>query len=246
MPRPTMSRSAPRDGARPRPSNRLLLALPAAALQRVWAHLEPVALNSRQVIYRADERMTEVYFVESGLCSLMTTTREGHSVESAPIGNEGLLGLAVGLGGPSMPAETIVQVSGEALRMPVDAFRRELARDAHLRDVVNRYAHTLLVHLLQSAACNRLHGLEPRCCRWLLGARDRLGRPSFPVTQELLATALGVRRPSLTVALRSLHRAGLISYSRGQISILDAKGLERAACECYGVVKHHTDKWKSR
>jgi CRP-like cAMP-binding protein len=107
---------------------------------------------------------------------------------------------------------------------------------------VNRYAHAVLVHLLQSAACNRLHGLEQRCCRWLLAARDRLDANTLPVTQELLATALGVRRPSLTLALKTLQSAGVVSYSRGQIVILSRKGLEATACECYAVVKGHLEK----
>jgi CRP-like cAMP-binding protein len=239
-----MSRPGPlsREGARPTPSNRLLLALPSSSLQRLWPQLAPVHLTARQVVYRSDERIAAVYFVESGLCSLMTTTRDGHSVESAAIGYEGLLGLTVGLGGPSMPVETIVQVPGSALRLSVELFRRELARDAAVRDVVNRYAHAMLVHLLQTAACNRLHGLEQRCCRWLLAARDRLNANTLPVTQELVATVLGVRRPSLTLALKSLQRAGAVVYRRGQIVILSRKTLEGTACECYAVVRGHLEK----
>jgi CRP-like cAMP-binding protein len=201
-----------------------------------------VALASREIIHRVDEPMRFVYFVESGLCSLMTITRDGQGVEATSIGREGLVGLAVGLGGPSMPVETIVQVSGSALRMSADAFRRERLRDPALRDLIDRYAHMLLVHLLQSAACNRLHNLQERCCRWLLGAHDRLNRSSFPLTQELLATALGVRRPSLSLALRTLQRADLISYRRGQITILNRQGLEEASCECYAVVRRHLEK----
>jgi len=206
---------------------------------RLWPQLEAVPLHAHDVIYQADEPIDAVYFVESGLCSLMTTTREGHGVEAALVGHEGLLGLGVGLGAPTMPVEALVRVNGRALRMPEDAFRRELARDASLRDVVNRYANALLVHLLQSAACNRLHGLEARCCRWLLGAADRLESPAFPVTQELLAGALGVRRPSLTLALRALQRAGAIAYRRGHVTILDRSRLEAASCECYAVVRTH-------
>ena len=239
-----MSRPSPPPGDRTRssPTNRLLLALPASTLGRLRPQLVPVLLRAREVVYRVDEPMREIYFVESGLCSLMTMTREGHGVESAPIGNEGLLGLAVGLGGPSMPVETIVQVSGSALRLDGDVFRRELARDAALREMVNRYAHTVLVQLLQSAACNRLHSLEERCCRWLLAACDRLERHTFPVTQELLAAALGVRRPSLTLALRSLQRAGLVAYKRGQITLRDRPRIQAASCECYAVVRRHTEK----
>jgi CRP-like cAMP-binding protein len=239
-----MSRPAPPPGDRTRlsPSNRLLLALPASSLGRLRPQLEPVPLAAREVVYRVDEPMHSIYFVESGLCSLMTMTREGHGVESAPIGKEGLLGLTIGLGGPSMPVETIVQVPGTALRLNGDLFRRELHRDAALRDMVNRYAHTLLVQLLQSAACNRLHSLEERCCRWLLSALDRLERDTFPVTQELLAAALGVRRPSLTLALRTLQRSGLIACARGQITIRDRPRMQDASCECYAVVRRHTEK----
>jgi CRP-like cAMP-binding protein len=231
-----------RPGIRPSTSSRLLSALPASTLLRLWPQLESVPLDAHDVIYQADETIQTVYFVESGLCSLMTITREGHGVEAASIGREGLLGLPVGLGAPSMPVETLVRVSGRALRMPEDAFRRELARDGILRDVVNRYANALLVHLLQSAACNRLHGLEERCCRWLLGASDRLRLSAFPVTQELLAAALGVRRPSLTLALRTLQRAGLISYRRGHVTILNRRRLEAASCECYAVVRTHLER----
>jgi len=234
--------AAARSGARPPTPNRLLAALPAYSLHRLRPQLAAVPLHAHDVIYHPDERISAVYFVESGLCSLMTTTREGHGVEAASIGNEGLLGLPVGLGAPSMPVETLVRMKGTALAMEEDAFRRELARDAALREVVNRYANALLVHLLQSAACNRLHGLEERCCRWLLGASDRLPAGPLPVTQELLAAALGVRRPSMTLALRTLQRAGLISYRRGQVTILNRRKLEAASCECYSVVRTHLER----
>lgn len=233
---------AARSGARPSTANRLLSALPTSSLLRLWPQLEPIPLNAHDVIYQSDEPMDAVYFVEAGLCSLMTTTREGYGVEAASIGREGLLGLPVGLGAPTMPVETLVRVKGRALGLGEQAFRRELARDTALRDVVNRYANALLVHLLQSAACNRLHALEARCCRWLLGASDRLDLNAFPVTQELLAGALGVRRPSLTLALRTLQRAGTLAYRRGHVTITDRLKLEASSCECYAVVRNHLER----
>ena len=233
---------AARSGTRPSTPNRLLSALPASTLLRLWPQLERVTLHAHDVVYQSDDPIDAVYFVESGLCSLMTTTREGHGVEAALVGKEGLLGIPVSLGAPTMPVETLVRVEGCALRLPEGAFRRELARDAALRDVANRYAHALLVHLLQSAACNRLHGLEERCCRWLLGAADRLDLDVFPVTQELLAATLGVRRPSLTLALRALERMGVITHRRGQVTIVDRRRLEAASCECHAVVRTHLER----
>jgi len=223
-------------------NNRLLAALRPETRERLAAHFELVNFRPRDVLAPADEPVTHVLFLESGICSLVASTREGQAVECAAVGIEGFVGTAAIVPNESLPVDAIAQTSGSALRLPVDAFRRELATDEAFRDMSRRYVHALLVQALQSAACNRLHSLEERCARWLLTAHDRVGNEALAVTQEALAAALGVRRPSLTLVASVLQRAGLISYRRGEMRILDRRGLETTACECYGVIRSYLDR----
>jgi CRP-like cAMP-binding protein len=224
------------------PLNRLLGALSQESRERLLAQSELVIFRTREVLLPADEPAQHVFFLESGLVSLIASTKEGQAVECAAVGAEGLLGSSASVPGQSLPVEAVAQTPGSAFRLPADVFRRELAVDEELRDMSGRYMHALVVQALQSAACNRLHSLEERCARWLLAAHDRVGGEAFAVTQEALAGTLGVRRPSLTLVASLMQRAGLITYRRGEMRILDRRGLEQAACECYGVIRTHTER----
>lgn len=223
------------------PNNRLLAALRPELRERISPHLELIQFKVRDVLQPADEPVGYVLFIESGVCSLVASTREGQAVECASVGTEGFVGTPAIIAGQGLPVETVAQTNGTALRMTAEAFRRELERDEEFRDISRRYVHALLAQALQSAACNRLHSLEERCARWLLSAHDRVGDESLAVTQEALAATLGVRRPSLTLVASLLQRAGLITYRRGEMRILDRRGLETTACECYGVVRAHLE-----
>jgi CRP-like cAMP-binding protein len=224
------------------PANRLLGALRPELRERIAPHLELVSFRARDVLAPADEPVAFVLFIESGVCSLVASTREGQAVECAAVGTEGFVGTPAVVAGQGLPVDTVAQTSGTALRMTAEAFRRELERDEEFRNISRRYVHALLAQALQSAACNRLHSLEERCARWLLTAHDRVGGESLAVTQEALAATLGVRRPSLTLVASVLQRAGLITYRRGEMRILDRRGLETTACECYGVIRGHLDR----
>jgi CRP-like cAMP-binding protein len=204
--------------------------------------LELVHFRPRDVLLPADEPVPHVLFIESGVCSMVASTREGQAVECAAVGTEGFVGTPAIVAGQGLPVDTVAQTNGTAYRMTAESFRRELERDEEFRDITGRYVHALLAQALQSAACNRLHSLEERCARWLLTAHDRVGSESLAVTQEALASTLGVRRPSLTLVASLLQRAGLISYRRGEMRILDRRGLESTACECYGVIRGHLDR----
>lgn len=228
---------------RPRATqNKLLLALPQPELDRLMPHLEFVDLPFKRVLYEPNQAIDYVYFPNSGVVSMVTITEEGETVEAATIGNEGMAGIQVLLGVEQVPLQAIAQVAGDALRMRVDVFRREVAPDTRLYGLLLRYIQALISQLSQTVACNRLHSVEERCCRWLLMCHDRVQADEFFLTQELLSQMLGVRRASVSVVAAILQKAGLITYSRGNIRILDRQGLESAACECYRVVKTEFDR----
>jgi CRP-like cAMP-binding protein len=163
-------------------------------------------------------------------------------VEIATVGNEGMLGLPVFLGGGSIPARVFCQIEGEALRMRAERFREHVRRHEPVREVLGRYTQALFNFVAQSAACNRVHPVQKRCARWMLITQDRIGRDTFPLTQEFLALMLGTRRAAVNTAASALQRAGFIRYQRGQVSISDRRGLEGAACECYGVIRRDFDR----
>lgn len=223
-------------------SNRLLAALPSEGLERLREKFERVPLALREVLYNPDEPLGHVWFPLDGVVSLVSIMSDGATVETATVGNEGLVGLPVFLGVASLPGQAFVQVPGEALRLPVEDLRREVRDGRPLHSLLNRYTQTLFNQVAQSAACNRLHAIDERCARWLLMTHDRVSSDSFPLTQEFLAQMLGVRRPSVSTAASILQRAGFIRYRRGKITVLDRPGLEGAACECYGVVRREYDR----
>jgi CRP-like cAMP-binding protein len=224
------------------PANRLLGLLPAKDYRRLHQHLERIPLTYRQSLYRARRPLGFVYFIETGVGSLVNTMANGDAAEVGTIGNEGMVGLPLLLGDNRAPTSVYVQVPGAGLRMTAAQFNRELARSASMQTVMLRYAHALFNQVAQSAACNHFHSLEQRCCRWMLMTHDRMKSDEFLLTQEFLAMMLGVQRTGVSAAAAALRRAGLIRYRRGIVTILDRPGLRRRACECYGVSKREFDR----
>ncbi|HEY1378300.1 MAG TPA: Crp/Fnr family transcriptional regulator [Gemmataceae bacterium] len=217
--------------------NALLAVLPDKELARLSSRLEPAAMSIKDVVYEPDGPIRQVYFPLSGVFSMLVVMEDGLAVEIGTIGNEGMVGMPVFLGTRTSPTRTICQVPGEALRMRAEDLEEELGHDGALDDVLKRYNQALVTQMGYSVACNRLHSVEERMCRWLLMTHDRVGADQFPLTQEFLALMLGVRRPSVTVAAGVLQKAGLIAYARGRVVVLDRRGLEAASCECYQRVK---------
>jgi CRP-like cAMP-binding protein len=222
--------------------NRVLAALPQDERLELARHLVPVSLGFKQVLYSRDRRIDHVYFPETAVCSLITVMSDGECAEAGTIGNDGVLGADLALGARHAAYETIVQVDGWAWRMSADAFVRQLAGSSSLRDLVHRHVAALLVQSFQSTACNRLHTLRERVCRWLLLTHDRAGRDEFRLTQDLLAVMAGVRRPSITGILTVLQREGPIERGRGRIRIRDRVALEAASCECYEAVRDQVER----
>ena len=222
--------------------NRLLAALPKEEYERLLPKPEPISLNFKEVLYQPNEPIQYVYFVNHGVVSLLTIMEDGTVVEIATVGNEGMAGLPVFLGGDTIPYNAMVQIPGDAVRMKTDVFKDLVNQGSSLHGLLQRYTQALLNQISQSAACNRVHSIEERCCRWLLMTRDRVDSDNFPLTQEFLSQMLGVRRPSVSVVASILQKAGLIGYQRGRMTILDRHGLEAASCECYQLVKQEFDR----
>jgi CRP-like cAMP-binding protein len=218
--------------------NLLLSLLPEPVYASLAPHLEPIALDARQVAWRPGSRIHAVYFPQNAVFSLLTPLERHSPVESATVGSEGLIGVPIILGVTASRSLAVVQVKGEAARMDAERFRGWFVeQDEHTRAIFLRYAYMLLEQTAQSVACNRKHALEERCARWLLATRDRVGADELPLTHEFLAAMLGVRRASVTVALGLLQQKGYLTYSRGRLKVLDAEGLEQTACECYRIVR---------
>jgi CRP-like cAMP-binding protein len=222
--------------------NRLLGLLSSRDYRRLQPHLHRVPLGYRQSLYRARQRLGFVYFIESGVGSLVNTMANGQAAEVGTIGNEGVVGLPLLLGDDRAPTSVYVQVPGAGLRMTAARFSAELALSASMRAVMLRYAHALFNQVAQSAACNHFHTLQQRCCRWMLMTHDRMQSDEFLLTQEFLAMMLGVQRTGVSAAAGALQRAGLIRYSRGIVTILDRQGLRARACECYGLSRREFDR----
>jgi CRP-like cAMP-binding protein len=218
--------------------NRLLRALPADEYARLLPFLEPVELGNGHVLWQSNRAIHSVYFPRSCVVSLLTPLLNEPPVEAATVGREGIVGTALVLGAVTTSAQALAQVAGTAARMDAERFASILRRDdGALFPLLLRYAQALQEQTAQSVACNRRHGIDARCARWLLMTQDCVGTEQFGLTQDFLAFMVGVRRASVTVAAGTLKRAGLIRYSRGRIAVLDREGLEAASCECYAVVR---------
>lgn len=222
-----------------RPLNHLLAAVPADAYELLHEFLEPYPLRMRETLQEAGDSADYVYFPISGIISVLTVLENGMMIEFATVGCEGTTGVPVFLGTGDSNMALISQVPGDSLRMRSADFLAELNRNPALMAIIRRYSGMMLALVAQSAACNRAHHVDERCARWLLMTHDQAGDHAFPITQEFLAQMLGVSRPSVALSAAALQKAGLISYHRGEMTILDRIGLEKAACECYGVVREH-------
>ena len=223
-------------------ANRLLGLLPPRDYQRLRPYLHRIPLEYRQSLYRANTPIEFVYFIETGVGSLVNTMTNGQASEVGTIGNEGVVGLPLVLGDDRAPTSVYIQVPGAGLRMMASLFKKELARSASLRTLMLHYAHAFFNQVAQSAACNQFHSIEQRCCRWMLMTHDRMQSDEFLLTQEFLAMMLGVQRTGVTAAAGALQRAGLIRYKRGNVTIINRRGLVQCSCECYGVSKREFDR----
>jgi CRP-like cAMP-binding protein len=217
--------------------NRLLAALPREEYEGLSPHLEMVRLTPGNTLYHAGDAVRHAYFPIGGMISLLATTEGGRSIEIAMIGTEGMAGVPLILGRGAAPYEVMVQLAGTALRVRGDVLRAAFNRGGRVQEILLRYTHALFTQVAQSAACNRFHTVEERLCRWLLVSRDRVQTDTIRLTQEFLSHMLGAPRSSVTEVAGALQSEGLISYSRGKITILDRRGLEAAACECYRLVR---------
>lgn len=222
--------------------NHLLHSLPPEIYTALQPSLEKISLTFKEVLYDVNASIPFVYFPLTGVNSLLTVMQDGTAVEGATVGNEGMVGLPVFLGGDTIPGRAIAQVPGDALRMPSDVFRAAVERYAPLRNILDTYTQALFVLVSQSAACNRVHSIEQRCARWLLMTQDRVGNQRFSLTQEFLSQMLGVRRASVSEIASQLQQEGLIGYSRGEMTILDRQGLEARSCECYWIVRREFER----
>ena len=222
---------------------RIMLALDPRERERLLAATSPVSLEPKQLLYGPGERIDTVYFPENAVVSVLTTVDGRTTFEVANIGNEGIVGVPVFLGAETVNARECyqVEIAGQARAMDVAAFL-EAAQHDPLRLLVQRFIQALLLQVSQRLACAAVHPIRARYSRWLLMTHDRMGDREFPLTQESLAQMLGVRRASVTTAAGALQEAGFIRYSRGRVAILDRKGLENAACECYGIIRSEFDR----
>jgi CRP-like cAMP-binding protein len=217
--------------------NHLLAALPAAEFEPLVAHLELAPLPLGKMLYEPGGQLQHAYFPTTAIVSLHYVMASGATTEAAGVGNEGVVGISLFMGGDTTSSSAVVQTAGHAYRLERRLLLREFNRAGLLQRLLLRYTQALITQISQTAACNRHHSLEQQLCRWLLLTLDRLPSSDLVMTQELVASMLGVRREGITVAAGNLQRAGFISYRRGHIAVLDRSGLERHACECYAVVK---------
>ncbi len=217
--------------------NRLLASLPRKEFSRLRPQMDRVCMGLHDLLYEADAPITHVYFPLSGVMSLIVAMSDGPQVEVCTIGNEGMVGTPLFLGTDKSPTRAFAQISGECLKLPADTFQEEIGNGGKLEGIVRHYIQALMNQISQSLACNHIHSVEKRMCRWLLMTHDRVGADQFNLTQEFMAQMLGVRRASVSVVAGILQRAGLISYHRGRITIADRKGLEATCCECYRVIR---------
>jgi CRP-like cAMP-binding protein len=237
---PTPVETATSSSPEPR-RNRLLAALPDDDWQRWQPLLEPVDLPLGQVLYESGVTLSHVYFPTTAIVSLLYVLENGASAEIAIVGNEGLVGISLFMGGESTPSRAVVRSAGTGFRLEAQLIKAEFNR-APVLHLLLRYTQALITQMAQTAVCNRHHSLDQQLCRWLLLSRDRLHDDELEMTQESIANMLGVRRAGVTGAALKLQQVGLIRYSRGHISLLDRAGLEKRTCECYAVVKTEYDR----
>ena len=225
-----------------RTSNLLLAALPSEEYDRILPGLQKVSFSLGEVVYEFGGQLDYVYFPTTAIVSLLYTMENGSSAEMGLTGNDGVVGIALFMGGGTMPNRAVVQSAGDALRLKAKLLQDEFARGGKFQHLLLRYTQALITQISQTAVCNRLHAVDQQLCRWLLLSHDRVKADELIMTQELIADMLGVRREGVTVAAGRLQDAGAISYVRGHIKILDRAKLEETVCECYRVVKNEFDR----
>jgi len=222
--------------------NHLLAALPAAECERLFPDMELVPMPLGNVLYESGSQLKHVYFPTTSIVSLLYVLEDGASAEIAVVGNEGMIGIALFMGGETTPSRAVVQSAGHAYRLKGQLLKQEFSRSGAMQHLLLRYTQALITQMAQTAVCNRHHSLDQQLCRWLLLSLDRLPSNELRMTQELIANMLGVRREGVTEAAGKLQSAGLIQYNRGHIVVLDRSGLEAKVCECYDVVKREFDR----
>lgn len=222
--------------------NRLLAALPRDEYQRLLPSLQQVSFSLGEVVYEFGGQLDYVFFPTTSIVSLLYTMENGASAEMGLTGNDGVVGIALFMGGGTMPNRAVVQSAGAAIRMKARVLQDEFALGGKFQHLLLRYTQALITQISQTAVCNRLHSVEKQLCRWLLLSHDRVKSDELIMTQELIADMLGVRREGVTVAAGHLQDAGVISYVRGRITVLDREKLEETVCECYRVVKDEFDR----
>jgi CRP-like cAMP-binding protein len=222
--------------------NQLLAALPEAELQRWLPQLELVDMPLGEVLYESGGTLTHVYFPTTAIVSLLYVMENGASAEIAVVGNEGIVGISLFMGGGSTPSRAVVQSAGKGFRLKAMVMKAEFDRGGPVLHLLLRYTQALITQMAQTAVCNRHHSLDQQLCRWLLLSLDRLSGHELVMTQALIANMLGVRREGVTEGAMNLQKQGLIRYSRGRITVLDRQGLEKRTCECYAVVKREYDR----
>src|SRR6187402_2586468 len=231
------------DSPPPEPrQNHILDALPQLERERLFPHLKLVPLPLGMVLYESGAALRHIYFPTNSIVSLLYVMQDGASAEIAVVGNEGVIGVSLFMGGETTPSRAIVQSAGYAYRLTGARLKQEFIRHGELLHILLRYTQSLLTQMSQTAVCNRHHSLDQQLCRWLLLSLDRLSGNELVMTQELIANMLGVRREGVTEGARKLQKAALIRYSRGRITVLDRGGLEERTCECYAVVKKEYDR----
>jgi CRP-like cAMP-binding protein len=232
----------PKDPVQDPRQNRILGALSSAEFMRLVPHLKPIELPLGHVLYESGDVQAHVYFPTSGIISLLYVLQDGGSAEISVVGNEGLLGVSLLMGGESTPSRAVVQSAAHAFRMSSQRIKEEFQRSDEFRVLLLRYMQALITQMAQTAVCNRHHSIDQQLCRWLLLSLDRLPSNELTMTQELIANMLGVRREGVTDAAGKLQKLGVIRHNRGQITVLDRPGIEKLCCECYAVVKREPDR----
>jgi len=222
--------------------NHLLAGVTDEELERLLPNLQPLNLPLGKVLYESGEKMDFVYFPTTAIISLLYIMENGSSAEIGVVGNDGLVGIAIFMGGDTTPNRAVVQSAGTTFKMKANLMKDEFTRGGRFHGLCLRYTQALITQISQTAVCNRLHSVDQQLCRWLLLSHDRLPSDRLIMTQDLIANMLGVRREGITHAAKRLQTAGYISYVRGDMTILDRKGLESGVCECYQVVRAEYDR----
>jgi CRP-like cAMP-binding protein len=223
-------------------TNQLLNSLEPASFERVAKKLARVKLKQKEVVYKPDQPIDHVLIPENSILCLMTLMSNGDTIEASTVGREGASWISASVGAPSMPCETIVVIEGTALRLPIADLDREIRENEHFREVLTEYSHALLIASMRTAACNGLHGLQERCARWILTTLDRVDTDRFAVTKDFLAQLLGTNRPTVSVMVSTLERAGILHVEGRWVTVADRDRLDEAACECYEVIRKHYQK----